>query len=363
MAFRILIINPGATSTKVAIFSNDKICFDAELSHSRESIDAYSTVMDQKDFRIAAVLDLIKGEIKQKLPDMIVGRGGLLRPIPGGPYSINSDMISDLGSSRYGAHACNLGAIIASELAGKWGVPSMIMDPVVTDEMDPVAKVTGLPEIKRRTAFHALSQRGVARSVAEKLGVDYDKSKFIVTHMGGGMSIGAHRNGKIIDVTNALDGEGPFSPERSGTLPILPVLDLIEAGTYSFAEMRKTITSGCGLLALLGTNDLREVESRIKNGDKEAKFVFDALTYNISKYICSFIPALMKGDKSKSPIGAIILTGGLARSNMLVRAVDDLVGFIAPVHVVTGLEEMEVMGRGGQDVLTGKLQAQTYAAV
>lgn len=359
---RILVINPGSTSTKVAIFCDEKLCFDAEVRHPRESIDKFSTVLEQKEFRSAAVMDLISDELTVAGPDMVVGRGGLLHPIPGGPYSINDDMIADLSSAKYGAHPCNLGALIARDLAEKWGVPSMIMDPVVTDEMDPVAKVTGLPEISRRSVFHALSQRGVARSIARKLGVDYERSKFIVTHMGGGISVGAHRGGKVVDVINALDGEGPFSPERSGTLPILPVLDLVESGRYSFAEMRKTITSGCGLLALLGTNDLREVEARIDDGDEKAKQVFDALVYNISKHICSFIPALMKGDAERISVDGIILTGGLARSSRLVSAVGEIVDFIAPVHVVTGLEEMEVMGRGGLAVLRGELKAQIYQA-
>ncbi|CCO22876.1 butyrate kinase [Maridesulfovibrio hydrothermalis] len=362
MALKILVINPGSTSTKVAVFCDEKLCFDAEVRHPRESIDKFSTVMEQKDFRSAAVMSLIKDEVAKGRPDMVVGRGGLLKAIPGGPYSINDEMIADLAGEKYGSHPCNLGAIIAQDLAEKWSVPSMIMDPVVTDEMDPVAKVTGLSEIRRRSVFHALSQRGVARSVAARMGLEYEKAKFIVGHMGGGVSIGAHRYGKVVDVLNALDGEGPFSPERSGTLPILPVLDLVESGKYSFAQMRKLITSGSGLLGLLGTNDMREVEARIKNGDKEALLVFESLVYNAGKHICSFIPALMKDDPEKRPVDAIILTGGVARSEMLVKAVEDIVGFIAPVKVVTGLEEMEVMGRGGLAVLRGELIPQVYQA-
>ncbi len=360
MPAKILVINPGSTSTKVAVFDDAKVCFDAEVRHPRESIDRFSSVMDQKEFRSASVMRLIKDELKKGLPDIVVGRGGLLKPIPGGPYSINDDMIADLENARYGAHPCNLGAMIARELAEEWGIPSMIMDPVVTDEMDPVARFTGLKEIKRRSVFHALSQRGAARSVAAKMGLVYEESKFIVTHMGGGISVGAHRGGRVVDVINALDGEGPLSPERSGTLPILPVLELVESGRYSFAEMKKTVTSGCGLLSLAGTNDLREVESRILQGDDEARQVFDALVYNISKHICSFIPALIRNDPGKRPADAIILAGGLARSKKLVEALEDLVGFYAPVKVVTGLEEMEVMARGGLAVLKGELHPQVY---
>lgn len=357
---KILVINPGSTSTKVAFFCEETICFDAEVRHPRESIDRFSTVMEQKDFRSTAVMGLIKEELDKGLPDMVVGRGGLLHAIPGGPYSINDEMISDLTSGRYGVHPCNLGAIIARDLAEKWGVPSMIMDSVVTDEMDPVAKITGLPEIKRRSVFHALSQRGVARSISAKLKIKYEESKFIVAHMGGGISIGAHRDGKVVDVINALDGEGPFSPERSGALPVLPVLELVESGKYSFAEMRKTITSRCGVLGLLKTNDMREVEKRMDNGDHEAKLGFEALVYNISKHICSFIPALMKNDSQKRPVNAVILTGGVAKSQRLVDSVAEIVDFIAPVQVVTGLEEMEVMGRGGLAVIKGELTPQIY---
>ncbi|WP_432738492.1 butyrate kinase [Maridesulfovibrio sp. FT414] len=362
MPDKILVINPGSTSTKVAIFCDEKICFDAEVRHPRSEIDKYSSVMEQLDFRSASVMDLIKNELADDIPGIVVGRGGLLKPIPGGPYSINDDMIADLKSARYGAHPCNLGAMIARTLADKWGIPCMIMDPVVTDEMDPVAKLTGLPEIRRRSVFHALSQRGVARSVAEKMGIVYEESKFIVCHMGGGISIGAHRYGRVVDVINALDGEGPFSPERSGTLPVLPVLQLVESGKYSFAEIRKTITSGCGLLALTGTNDLREIEARIAAGAPETELIFEALIYNIGKHICSFIPALMRKDKTNKSVSAVILTGGLARSTKLVAAVEELVNFIAPVIPVTGLEEMEVMGRGGLAVLRGELIPQTYVA-
>ncbi|WP_419781408.1 butyrate kinase [Maridesulfovibrio sp.] len=362
MGSRILVINPGSTSTKVAVFNDEKVCFDAEVSHPRESIDKFSNVLEQKEFRSTAIMELIKDEVAKGTPDMVVGRGGLLKPIPGGPYSINDAMLSDLESERYGAHPCNLGAMIARELAEKWGVPSMIMDPVVTDEMEPLTKITGLPEIKRRSVFHALSQRGAARSVAAKMGLVYEDSKFIVTHMGGGISIGAHRFGKIVDVVNGLDGEGPFTPERSGTLPVLPVIELLESGKYTFAELKKAVTSGCGLLGLTGTNDLRRIEPRMDEGDDETKLIFDALIYNIAKHICSHIPALMRGDAARKPVDAVILTGGMARSKRLVAEVEELVGFIAPVQVVTGLEEMEVMGRGGLAVLRGEMQPQEYKA-
>ncbi|SDK42181.1 butyrate kinase [Maridesulfovibrio ferrireducens] len=364
MAQKILVINPGSTSTKVAIFCDNEVCFDAEVRHPREIIDKYSTVMDQKSFRTEQVLSLIDESLKEGQPDIVVGRGGLLRAIPGGPYLINDEMIADLESAKYGAHPCNLGAMIARDLAAKWGVPAMIMDPVVTDEMDPVAKITGFPEITRRSVFHALSQRGVARTVAAKLGIEYEKGKFIVAHLGGGVSIGAHRNGRVVDVVNALDGEGPFSPERSGSLPVLPVLELLASGKFSYDELRKKVTSGSGLLGLLGTNDLREVEARIVAGDEEAKLVFEALAYNLSKYISSFVPVLMKEDSAKKPVTAIILTGGGAKSLRLVNAVEDMVGSIANVHVITGLEEMEVMGRGGLAVLRNELvPAEYFAAV
>ncbi|WP_031481556.1 butyrate kinase [Maridesulfovibrio frigidus] len=359
--YKVLVINPGSTSTSVALFCDEAVSLSAEVRHPRETIDQFSSVLEQKEFRTEQVLSLIKDSLKNGLPDIVVGRGGLLRAIPGGPYSINDEMIADLESGKYGVHPCNLGAMIARELAEKWSVPSMIMDPVVTDEMDPVAKVTGFSEIKRRSVFHALSQRGVARSVAAKLGVEYEKGKFIVAHIGGGASIGAHRDGRIVDVVNALDGEGPFSPERSGCLPVLPVLDLIQSGKFSFDELRKKVTSGSGIIGLLGTNDLREVEKRIEDGDKDAALVFDALAYNISKHICSFVPALMKGDSDKKAVNAVIITGGVANSKKLTCAVEEMVGMIGPVYVLTGLEEMEVMGMGGLSVLRGELIPADYS--
>lgn len=361
MEYKILVINPGSTSTKVAIFKGNELCFDAEAQHPREVVDKYSTVIEQKCFRTAQIYSLIEDSLKEGQPDIVVGRGGLLRPIPGGAYLVNDEMITDLESAKYGSHPCNLGAIIARDLAAKWSVPAMVMDPVVTDEMEPVAKVTGFPEITRRSVFHALSQRGVARTVAAKLGIEYEKGKFIVAHIGGGVSIGAHRYGLVVDVINALDGEGPFTPERSGSLPLIPLLDLLNSGKFSYDELRKKITSGSGVFGLLGTNDLREVKKRIDAGDEKAKLVFDGLTYNLSKYISSFVPALMKDDVN-NPVNAIILTGGGARSQRLVNAVQGMTGSIAEVYAVTGLEEMEVMARGGLAVLRKELNPREYLA-
>ncbi|WP_319469877.1 butyrate kinase [uncultured Pseudodesulfovibrio sp.] len=272
---------------------------------------------------------------------------------------MSDDMLDDLESARYGEHACNLGAMLAQDLADEWNIPAFIVDPVVTDELADVARLTGYPEIKRRSLFHALSQRGSARTAARRLGVDYETSNFIVCHMGGGISIGAHRRGRVVDVINALDGEGPFSPERTGGLPVIPVLDLIQRGEKSMDEMKRIILREGGLFAHLGTNDPREVVKRIEAGDTQAQLVFEALMYGIAKHIASLVPALAD-DSGTIEASAVVLTGGLARSEQITEGLRRRVGFIAPVEVVTGDEEMAALADGAARALKQPEEAKIY---
>lgn len=361
MVKNILIVNPGSTTTKVAWFEDDVPLMSVELQHSREELSLCGPTSGQEAFRRLKVVEAVKKFLDEgRRPDIVVGRGGLLKAMKGGVYTISDLMIADLLSAKYGDHACNLGAVIARNLALKWGASSCIVDPVVTDELYDEARLTGFPEIMRRSVFHALSQRGAARKAALLAGKKYEECKFLVAHLGGGISVGAHLFGRIVDVTNALDGEGSFSPERSGSLPLLPLLKLVEDGVYSFDEIRQRITSGSGVVAHLGTNDLREVQKRADTGESKAQLVFRSLAYNISKQLLSLAPALMSGKNASQPITTIVLTGGMARSERLVSAVSEWVSFLAPVISVTGIEEMEVMAQGGFMFLQGKAEVQEY---
>lgn len=351
MKTRILAINPGSTSTKAVLFEDGAPLRTVEITHPAAELARHATVMDQLEFRLAGV----RGELGEPGPlDAVVGRGGFLAPIPGGAYAVGEAMLGDLRQARYGEHASNLGAFMALEFARAANCPALVVDPVVTDELMDEARLTGLPEIQRRSVFHALGQRGSAREAARRLGLDYERGRFIVAHMGGGVTVGAHRLGRVADVTNGIDGEGPFTPERSGALPIVPLLDMIERGEKTPAELRRAVTRGSGLLAHLGTSDLRQAETRIAGGDDKARLVFDAMAYAIAKAIASMAPALT------GHVDAVVLTGGMARSTRLTHALTRLTAFLGPVVVVTGVEEMAAMARGAALALEGKLPVQAY---
>jgi butyrate kinase len=317
-------------------------------------------VADQFDYRMRVVAEFLgKTGTDPKRIRAVVARGGLLRPLEGGVYEVSDAMVDDLQSARYGEHACNLGGVLALPLARHWGVPAYVVDPVVTDEMMDKARLTGLPGLSRRSIFHALNQRGVARIVAERLGVEYGRSNFIVCHMGGGVSIGAHRRGRVVDVINALDGEGPFTPERTGSLPLVPVLDMVHNGERDYGELRTTILRQGGLVAHLGTNDPREVLARMDRGDERAGLVFRAMAYGIARYIVSMAPALT-GDEGVLDLAAVVLTGGLSRSRALVKEIARQVGFLGPVEVVPGEVEMSALASGAARALCGREPARTY---
>lgn len=353
--YRILAINPGSTSTKIAIFDNEKSVFEETLRHSSDEINKYDTIFDQYDFRKQVILDTLeeKGINLTKL-SAVVGRGGLLKPIEGGTYNVSDSMIADLKVGVLGEHASNLGGILAHEIASSLNIPSFIVDPVVVDEMQDVARISGMPELERKSIFHALNQKAVARRAAAEMGKAYDACNFVVAHIGGGVSVGAHRKGSVVDVNNALDGEGPFSPERSGGLPVGDLAKLCYSGKYTLDEIKKLIKGSGGLVAYLNTNDGREVSSMIEAGNKEAETIYKAMAYQISKEIGA-CAAVLKGD-----IDGIILTGGIAYDKNFVQWITESVSFMGKVIVYPGEDEMKALAEGGLRVLKGEEVAKEY---
>jgi butyrate kinase len=357
VTLRALTINPGSTSTKVALFHDRDEVFSEEISHTKERIATFTTVLDQMDFRMQAVRDCLdRHRVHADAVNAVIGRGGLLRPLPGGAFRVDEAMLDDLRSARHGEHASNLGAIIAWDLAREFGCTAYVVDTVVTDEMNELARYTGLPTVRRRSVFHALSQRGAARRAAARRGIRYSEGRFIVAHMGGGISIGAHDRGRVVDVINALDGEGPFSPERSGRLPLITVLDHLRQGRITPQALRDKVLTQGGLFAHAGTNDLREVEKKAGT-DREANMLVQAMAYQISKEIASMAPALMgapaltnvpaaQKDAKPPRVDAVVLTGGLSRSKMLTDNIRTRLRFLAPVELVTDVEEMRSMAEG-----------------
>jgi butyrate kinase len=349
MNYRILTINPGSTSTKIAVFDNEKLLFKTNIKHNTELISSFDKVIDQYSFREDSILKTLKDEnIDLNTFDAVVGRGGLLKPIEGGTYLVNDKMIDYIRKYPRGEHASNLGCVLAKELADSINKPSYIVDPVSVDEMEDVARYSGIPEIKRQSLFHALNQKAVALKASKFLKKDYKDLNLIVAHLGGGISVGAHKHGKVIDVNNALDGDGPMSPERSGTVPMGPLYKMAFSGKYSLKEIKRMNYGNGGIVAYLGTNDGYEIEKRIKDGDKEALFIFQVMCYQISKEIgaCSTV---LKGN-----VDAIVLTGGLAYDKKLVELIEERVSFIGKLLVFPGEDEMESLALGALRVLRGQ---------
>lgn len=353
--YKILVINPGSTSTKVALFSNEQLLFEKKIGHSSQELSNFNKIIDQYRFRQDIILSFLKEKrINLSTLHAVVGRGGLLRPIASGTYRINEKMLEDLRSGAMGEHASNLGGLLAYGIAGNLSIPSYIVDPVVTDEMKPVARISGMPEIPRISILHALNQKAIARKAALDLGKKYEKLNFIVAHLGGGISVGIHCRGNIIDVNNALNGEGPFTPERSGGVPVGALVELCFSGKFSKDEMMKKIKGKGGLVAYLNTNDIREVVKRIKQGDKKVKLIFDAMAYQVAKEIGAGATVL------KGQIDAIILTGGIAYNNDFVNMVRDRVSFLSLVMVYPGEEEMLSLCEGVLRVLKGEEVEKLY---
>ncbi len=353
--YRILTINPGSTSTKIAIFDNEKPVFEEVLRHSTEEIEKYETIFDQYEFRKNVILETLneKGINLTKLAS-VVGRGGLLKPIAGGTYKVDDNMLEDLKVGVLGEHASNLGGVLAYEIASQLNIPSFIVDPVVVDEMNDIARISGMPEIERKSIFHALNQKAVARRAAKEAGKKYEEMNYIVAHLGGGISVGAHEKGRIVDVNNALDGDGPFSPERSGGLPVGDLAKLCFSGKYTHAEIKKRIKGNGGLVAYLGTNDGRDVGKMIQNGDTKAEIIYKAMAYQVAKEIGACATVL------KGKVDAIILTGGIAYDKTFIQWIKDSVSFITEVIVYPGEDEMIALAEGGLRVLRGEEEAKSY---
>ena len=354
MGYKILAINPGSTSTKVALYDEERPLLELTLRHSTEELAQFPNVIDQLDWRRGLILSALR-EKEFKLRDLsaVIGRGGLIRPIPAGVYEVNSRMRYDLRNARM-KHACNLGGLLAAQIAHMAGVKAYIADPPVVDEMEDVARITGMPMCQRKSIFHALNQKATARLHCKRAGFDYEEVNLIVAHMGGGISVAAHRRGKIIDVNNALDGDGPFAPDRAGSIPSSELIKACFSGKYSKEELLKFVSSKGGLVAYLGTNSVIQVMERIAQGDQRARKVLDAMCYNISKQIGAMAAAL------EGRVDGILLTGGIAYNEPVVDYIRRHCGFIAPVTVYAGENELESLVQNALVVLRGVITPKVY---
>jgi len=354
-AFRVLTINPGSTSTKFAVYDDETAIFTKTVRHGKDDLSRYNSILDQKNFRKDYILSfLTEAGIDGDSLDAVAGRGGLLKPIESGTYLINKTMLKDLHTATAAIHASALGAIIAAEIAEEFFIPAYVVDPIVVDEMDRNAKLTGMPGIERSSVFHALNQKAIARRAVGKIGKPYENSRLVVAHLGGGITVGAHRYGRVIDVNDALSGEGPFTPERTGGIPALPLIKMCFSGEYTESEMTDKISKKGGVCAYLGTNDLRMVQKMINDGDEFAALVLDSMAYQVSKEIGA-MTAVLEGNAD-----AIILTGGLAYSNRFTGAVKQRVDKFAPVYVYAGEDEMFALMSGALRVLRGQEAVSYY---
>jgi len=354
--YRILVINPGSVSTKIAVFENENKLFNKYIKHPVEELSKFKDIIEQYEYRKEAIIkELENAGISLNSFDIVIGRGGLIKPVPSGVYEVNDIMLEELKNCKYGKHASNLGALIAKEIADKIGVKAIIADPVVVDEMEDIAKYTGHPLFERKSIFHALNQKMVARLFAKEIGKKYEELNLIIAHLGGGISIGAHYKGRVIDVNNALDGEGPFTPERTGTLPAGQLVRLCFSGKYTEDEILSMITGKGGYVAYLGTNDASEVEKRVLMGDEKARIISEAMAYQIAKAIGEMATVL------KGIVDAIILTGGMAFNQSFVELIKSRVLFIAPVYVYPGENEMEALAYNALAALKNEVEIKKYS--
>jgi len=356
MLMKILVINPGSTSTKVAVFNDEKTILLRNITHTSEELKPFDAITEQQDFRRQLVLDELK---RSDIPlefDAVIGRGGLVKPITGGVYEINERMLEDtLHGCVMHNHACNLGCLIAHEIAVTIpGCRAFIADPGVVDELSPLARISGSPLMPRIAIWHALNQRAIARRYARGIGKEYEDLNLIICHMGGGISIAAHEHGRAIDANNALDGEGPFSPERAGSLPAADLIRLCFSGKYTEKQLLKRIAGNAGLTAHLGTNNMREILDRINKGDEHAHLIVDAMLYHVAKNVAAEA-AVLCGN-----VDAILLTGGMAHSDYIVGELRRRIGFLAPVYIFPGEDEMGALALNALAVLQGKRRAKIY---
>lgn len=356
--FRILVINPGSTSTKIGVFDNETCIFEKAIQHDVEEVSKFNRIIDQYDFRKNVILNQLDHEgINISKLSAVCGRGGLLRPIEGGTYEVNEAMLEDLRVGFNGEHPSNLGGIIASEIANGLNITAYIVDPVVVDEFENIARFSGIPELPRKSIFHALNQKAVARRAAKDIGKPYEQVNLIIIHMGDGITIGAHKNGRVIDVNNGLHGDGPFSPERAGTVPAGDLVSLCYSGQYYRDEMMKKLVGQGGLVAYLQTSDTVEVENRIKQGDKIAGETYEAMAYQIAKEIGS-MGAVLEGQ-----VDAIIMTGGLAYGKTFVEMISKRIDWIADIIVYPGNNELQALAEGTLRVLRKEEIPKVYPAI
>ena len=356
MSYKLLIINPGSTSTKIAVFQDKECVFKTNIKHSAEEIAPFEHIADQYHFRKDVILSTLK-EAGIELNDlsMVVGRGGLLKPLTSGIYEVNEAMKRDLVNSPVGEHACNLGGLIADDIAQSVGVKAYIADPVIVDEMEEVARFSGHPAFPRMSVFHALNQKMIARQHAAAVGKRYEDLNLIGIHLGGGISVAAHKKGRVVDVNNALNGDGPFTPERSGALPSGPLMNACFSGKYTKKEIDLMLKGQGGFVAYLGTNDAMEVENRVKAGDKEWELVYRAMAYQVAKEVGGLAASAFSMD-----VDAIFVTGGMAYDKNFCKILDSHLGKIAPVCVYPGEDEMMALTLNGLMVLNGETVAKIY---
>ena len=355
MSIKSLIINPGSTSTKIGVFEDETLLFEETLRHSTEEISQYASIVDQKDFRKDIIVNLLKEkDFDINSLNVIVGRGGMLKPIVSGTYAVSDALLEDLKIGKQGQHASNLGGILAREIGDSIGVPSYIVDPVVVDELMPIARYSGVSELPRASVFHALNQKAVAKRYAKETGVPYDSLNLIVVHMGGGVSVGAHEKGKVVDVFNALDGDGAFSPERAGGVPSGALIKMCFSGKYTEKEVYKKIVGGGGFNDYVGTNDMRDVEKMVNEGDERAAEIREAFILQVAKDMGSMACVL------EGKVDQIIVTGGIAYNALVVDYLKEKAGFIAPFTVYPGEDELLALVQGALRVLNGEEKAMEY---
>ncbi len=355
MSVKSLIINPGSTSTKIGVFEDETLLFEETLRHSTEEIAQFANIVNQKDFRKKIITDLLESKnFDIKSLNVVVGRGGMLKPIPGGTYAVSEELLADLKAGVQGQHASNLGGILAKEIGDSIGVPSYIVDPVVVDELMPIARYSGVPELPRVSIFHALNQKAVAKRYAKEIGKAYESLRLIVVHMGGGVSVGAHENGRVIDVFNALDGDGAFSPERAGGVPNGALIKMCFSGKYTEKEVYGKMVGKGGFNAYLGTNDMREVTKQADGGDEKAIEAKQAFLLQVAKDIGSMACVL------NGKVDQIIVTGGIAYGADVVAALKERAEWIAPFTVYPGEDELLALAQGALRVLNGEEEAKAY---
>ena len=355
MAITSLIINPGSTSTKIGVFEDESLLFEETLRHSSEEITSFPNIVAQKDFRKKIITDLLESRnFDISRLNVVVGRGGMLKPIPGGTYPVTDALLKDLEIGKQGQHASNLGGILAKEIGDSLNIPSFIVDPVVVDEMEEVSRLSGVKELPRISVFHALNQKAVAKRYAREIGKPYESLNLIVVHLGGGVSVGPHKQGRIIDIFNALDGDGAFSPERAGAVPCGALVKMCFSGKYTEKEVYSKLVGKGGMTDYLGTNDMRDVKKLVSEGDEYAKLVRDAFFMQVAKDIGAMATVL------EGKVDQIIVTGGIAYDEITINALKERAGWIAPFTVYPGEDELLALAQGALRVLNGEEKAMEY---